>query len=285
MVAKLKTLAAACFLTAGGGLALAQQAQEPPGVSENAKQPEEKTPATATEFQESEFTTTANGVVVMDVAKNSPLYAEFEGSQALTDKLRESMAARGFVMTNDPAAAAAKLLLRGDVVLLGGPKFYKGVKEPVGKATERTLSANAGKTTAGDVARGALSGSLNAAAYLASSNNFMRGLSISGMASALGESTGAKGWFNTAVAGDPRGICMSRCEDWKKVNQTVYLWITLDSKGEAKQEVRMMTKVFSETVAPDQLIQFAVVKAFDQVKMPAANSESRQTPMVEQKKQ
>lgn len=285
MIAQLKTLAAACFLTVCGGFAWGQQGQDQSGTSEQVMQPEEKGAAVVAELQESEFTTTANGAVVMDIAKNSPLFVEFQGSAVLTGKLREAMAGRGFVMTNDPAAAAAKLQLRGDVVLLGGPKFYKGMKEPVGKATERTLSANAGKTTTGNVARGALSGGLNAAAYMASSNNFLRGLSISGMANALGEGTGAKGWFNTAVSGDPRGICLSRCEDWKKVNQTVYLWITLEAKDEPKQEVRMMTKVFSETVAPDQLIQFAVVKAFDQVKMPVASTDGRQTAMAEQKTQ
>ena len=54
---------------------------------------------------------------------------------------------------------------------------------------------------------------LNAATYTASMNNFTRGLAKSGIANAMGGETGPRGWFNTTVAGDPRGICLTNLGD------------------------------------------------------------------------
>jgi len=140
---------------------------------------------------------------------------------------------------------------------------------PIGEATEKALklAKENGQVTTADVVQTAAGIALNAAAYNASLNNFTRGLAISGMANALGEATGLSGWFNTAVAGDPRGICLSRCEDWNKVNQTVYLWVTVDSKATAQKDVRIMSKAFSETVAPDQVIAYGVEKAIELIRI------------------
>jgi hypothetical protein len=107
---------------------------------------------------------------------------------------------------------------------------------------------------------------LNGAALGSAMNNFTRGLAIGGMANTLGDVSGMKGWFNNAVAGDPRGICLSRCDEWNKVNQSVYVSVRLEAGG-AKEEVRVVAKAFSETVAPDQVIQFSVGKAIAQIKV------------------
>jgi hypothetical protein len=76
-----------------------------------------------------------------------------------------------------------------------------------------------------------------------------------------------RAWFNTAVAGDPRGICLSRCEDWNKVNQTVYLWVMLDSKKSGQKEVCVLSTACSETVAPDQVITDGADKAIELIRI------------------
>jgi len=76
-----------------------------------------------------------------------------------------------------------------------------------------------------------------------------------------------RAWFNTAVAGDPRGISLTRCEDWDKVNQTVYNWVTLDSKAAGKKEIRILSKAFSEAVAPDQVSAIGVDKAIKLIRI------------------
>lgn len=86
------------------------------------------------------------------------------------------------------------------------------------------------------------------------------------MASALGEVTGIKAGFNKALTGDPRGICLSRCEDWNKVNQTVYLSIMLQDVA-ARKEIRVLTKLISETVAPQAVLDRALADGVDAIKV------------------
>lgn len=237
------------------------------------------TPAKKTKLEPVDFTTEATGLVELATGRDSPIFAEFQGSPSLTQRLREALQAQGFELAMDAGSAKASLQFRGDIALIGGPKFHKSIKSPIGKAAEKALklATENSKVTAADVVQPAAGVALNAAAYTASLNNFTRGLAIGGMANALGEATGIKGWFNTAVAGDPRGFCLSRCEDWNKVNQTVYLWVTLDSQAAGQKEVRILSKAFSETVAPDQVIVFGIDRALDLVRIapPAADAGSK----------
>ena len=244
------------------------QQPEPAGqaVSSPAAQP---APAKKTTLEPTDITTKANGQIELVVARDSPIYAEFQGSPALTQRLREALQARGFELAPDASSSKAALQFRGDIVLMGGPKFHKGVKAPIGDATEKALklAKENGQVTAADVVQTTAGIALNAAAYNASLNNFTRGLAIGGIANALGDATGVRSWVNTAVAGDPRGICLSKCEDWNKVNQTVYLWVTLDSKAAGQKEVRILAKAFSEAVAPDQVIAYGVDKAIELIRI------------------
>lgn len=259
------------FLSAIAALLLAPvvaQAQQPEPAG-----PAASAPATAsakkTTLEPADFTTKATGQIELVAARDSPIYAEFQGSPTLTQRLREALQERGFELAPDAGSSRATLQFRGDIVLMGGPKFHKGVKAPIGEATEKALkmAKESGQVTTADVVQTTAGVALNAAALNASLNNFTRGLAISGLANALGDATGMRAWFNTAVAGDPRGICLSRCEDWNKVNQTVYLWVTLDSKTSGQKEVRVLSKAFSETVAPDQVIAYGVDKAIELIRI------------------
>ena len=244
------------------------QAQQPEPAGPAASAPA-TTSAKKTTLEPADFTAKATGQIELVAGRDSPIYAEFHGSPALTQRLREALQARGFELALDAGASKATLQFRGDVVLMGGPKFHKGVKAPIGEATEKALklAKESGQVTTADVVQTTAGVALNAAALNASLNNFTRGLAISGLANALGDATGMRAWFNTAVAGDPRGICLSRCEDWNKVNQTVYLWVTLDSKTSGQKEVRVLSKAFSETVAPDQVIAYGVDKAIELIRI------------------
>lgn len=244
------------------------QAQQPEPAVPAASEPT-VTAAKKTTLEPTDITTKATGQIELVVGRDSPIYAEFQGSPALTQHLREALQARGFELAQDAGSSKAALQFRGDIVLMGGPKFHKGVKAPIGDATEKALklAKESGQVTTADVVQTTAGVALNAAALNASLNNFTRGLAIGGIANALGDATGARGWFNTAVAGDPRGICLSRCEDWNKVSQTVYLWVTLDSKSAGQKEVRILSRAFSETVASDQVIAYGVGKAIELIRI------------------
>lgn len=205
------------------------------------------------------FTSKATGALELSVMEHSPLYAEVERSPALSARLAAALASKGFSIATDKASAKAALIFRGDITLLGGPNFPKGIKVGIGDAVEKSLQAakDAGGATRADVVQTVAALAINKAAFDAAVSPFWRGLALSGMATAIGESTGLKGSFNKALTGDARGVCLSRCEDWNKVNQTVYLWISLQTGG-IKSEARVLTKVFSDIVAPESVMDRAL---------------------------
>jgi hypothetical protein len=251
--------------------ALAQAQHPDPAASAASASASASATASAkkTTLEPADFTTKATGQIELVVGRDSPIYAEFQGSPALTQRLREALQSQRFELAPDASSSKATLQFRGDIALLGGPKFYKGVKAPIGEATEKALklAKEGGQVTTANVVQATAGVALNVAALNASLNNFTRGLAISGIANALGDATGMRAWFNTAVAGDPRGICLSRCEDWNKVDQTAYIWVMLDSKAAGRKEVRILSKAFSETVAPDQVIAYALDRAIELIRI------------------
>lgn len=246
-------------------LSLSAFAQE---ASTTAPAPDPAQVGSAT-LAEAEIKSVANGQINLSVAKDSPIYAEFVDSSELTSRLRKSLQDQGFTLAGQKDESKAVLLFKGDVVLLGGPVFYKGLKLSVAEATDKALKAEQKDRPVerSDMVQAAAGLAVNAAGFTHSVNNFMQGLHIGGMASAIGEATGIKGWLNIKMTGDPRGFCLSRCEDWKKVEQVAHITVTFEAKGGDKKEVRIMSKAYSETVAPHQVITSAVGKAIEQINL------------------
>lgn len=208
----------------------------------------------------------ASGKIDMLPAAHSPLYVEFDRSGALSQALAAALQARGFAITKERGEAKATLTLRGDLVMQGGPVFYKGIKVPMGEATEKSLQASADSrsTTPGEAAQAAVSLALESGAARSAVSPFWRGLALGRMAEVLGEATGVRGAFNKALTGDPRGICLSRCEDWNKVKQTAYAFVAFVAP-EGRQEIRVLASVTSETLAPEEVIDEALLRAISAI--------------------
>jgi len=129
---------------------------------------------------------------------------------------------------------------------MGGPVFYKGAKVPMGEATERMLAAAATHPnptiTAGEAANTAATVALKVAALNAATAPFWSSLAVSRMAEVLGEATGMKSAINTALTGNLRGICLSRYDDWRRVKQSAYAFVTFTGPG-GKQGIRVLATV------------------------------------------
>lgn len=214
--------------------------------------------------------TQTSGRIGLQAEAHTPLFAEFDRSTTLTKALVAALQQRGIALAPDKASARATLTISGDLVLLGGPVFHKGVKVPMGEATEKTLAAAAANrsVTGAEAANAAATVALEGAALMNAASPFWAGLAAGRMAEVLGDATGMRGAFNTALTGDPRGICLSRCEDWKKVKQTAYTFVTL-ATADGKQQARVLATAFSETLAPDEVIAQALTKALAAIDLPA----------------
>ena len=78
------------------------------------------------------FTTQANGQIELSVQRHSPVFAEFDRSATLTMKLADALADKGFAIALDKSSAKSVLVFSGDIALMGGPNYFKGVKVPIG---------------------------------------------------------------------------------------------------------------------------------------------------------
>lgn len=215
----------------------------------------------------------ANGRIELRLEAHSPIFVEFDGSETLSRALAAAMQAKGFTITPDRSAAKAQLVVRGDLVMQGGPVFYKGVKLAMGEATEKTVKAavEGRTTTPAEAAQAAVTLALESGPAKTAVNSFWRGLALSRMAEVLSDATGVRGAFNQALTGDPRGICLSRCEDWKKVKQTAYAFVTLTT-AEGRQEVRVLATVNLEALAPEEVIAEALSQAMAAVEVMGATA-------------
>lgn len=227
-------------------------------------QPASKLPPGAIQAQ-------ANGRIELSREGHSPLYVEFDRSEVLSQALAAALQAKGFDITKDRAAAKAALVIRGDLVMQGGPLFYKGVKVSMGGATEKSLKAAADgrSTSSAEAAQAAVSLALESRAFRSAVSPFWRGLALGRMAEVLGDPTGGRGAFNKALTGDPRGICLSRCEDWNKVKQTAYAFVSLTGP-DGRQDIRVMATATHEALAPEEVIDEALARAVSATEIPAA---------------
>lgn len=180
----LQKLPNAVLMTAAFLQAPAFANTQPPDPAAQAASGPTAQPASSkkTTLDQADITTKASGQIELVVTRDSPIFAEFQGSPALTQRLREALQARGFELAPDAGSSKAALQFRGDIALMGGPKFNKGVKVPIGETTEKALklARENGQVTTADVVQTTAGVALNAVAYTASLNNFTRGMAIGG---------------------------------------------------------------------------------------------------------
>lgn len=203
--------------------------------------------------------TVVNQVGSLDPIQTGPVFIEFAGSATLSAKLIEAARAGGFDVVDDAFKAKTVLRIVGELSLVGGPKFYRGIKFPLGEVTEKALASHDGK-------RGATAGEVGGAVMLSLGTQLATsalgvGFGVSNLAVIIGDMTGVRGWMNTKLTGDPRGWCLSRCADWNKVLQTAELKISWETDGN-RQSATVSSKAFAEALVPDALVNAALSPVF-----------------------
>jgi len=198
---------------------------------------------------------TAISVTVSDpivLPRDAPIALTYTGSPKLTAMLREALATEGFHVSEatDPGTAA---LVR-----------VRGVLQLTGKHTARIpIAALAERATTLDApgARRALA--LADAGYVIAAGGWLGHLTRAGELGApaggvlfldvIGQATGAKDWFNRAIGGDRRGICLANCADWQKTRQAA-LHIVEYEQGSERSRMQVKAEVFTEALQPGAVV-------------------------------
>jgi len=184
--------------------------------------------------------------------QDGPFHFEFEDSQLMTERLAEHAKAAGYETVNDASLAKTRVKVSGEIRLLGGPKFYRGMKVTLGKASQAALQASDGKrdNMAGEYVG---AGVLSIGTALANSTLAL-GVGLSNLGVLLADMSGFRPWFNGLLAGDPRGWCLSRCHQWNFVEQTASVKVTWETAGGESDKAKGEASTFTEPLVVDDLV-------------------------------
>lgn len=217
---------------------------------------------------EGSITVKANGQVSLAPESAGAVFVTFEGSKTLTERLIEAAKGRGLTVVDDAATAKTTITMSGELVLIGGPKFYRGKRWSLGEVSEQALVLDGTRPAdAADVFRVATDAALAKASYESVASTFLKGVNLSALVSSLGEASGVGAWFNKAVAGDPRGVCLSKCADWLKTKQTAYVKVTVVQAGQ-ERKINVMGQAHEETLAPEEVVGAVMARLFEVMAKP-----------------
>jgi hypothetical protein len=206
-------------------------------------------PPRAPEPAASAISTRVSGRIALP--RDRSIGVSYSDSPKLTRMLREALAAEGFRMNEEADAAALALRVRG-------------VLQLTGKHTARIRIAElAEQGTFVDVADAHRALAPSDVGYVIATGTWLNRLVDAGQLSApvgsvllldaVGQATGAKSWFNKALGGDRRGVCLVNCERWNETRQAALHVVDLEV-GPERDRMEVKTEIFAEALQPGAVV-------------------------------
>ena len=194
------------------------------------------------------ITTTVSGTVPHTTGRSVAL--EYADSPKLTALVLRGLAERG-VQGAEPGTQSVVVRVRGVLQLAGKHTARIRISELAEKGT-LVESADGPRTLAPAdigyvIAAGDWLGRLVQTGQLAAPVGGVL------LLDAVGQATGAKDWFNKAVGGDRRGICLAGCEHWNKTRQAAFQVIELQD-GAVSHRAEVKTELFAEVLQPGRVV-------------------------------
>jgi hypothetical protein len=204
------------------------------------------------------MTTTVSGTLT--VPKDRPVVVEYVDSPKLTRLLRNGLADAGFHMADADARAAVVVRIRGVLQLTGKHTARILIAELAEKGMFIEVADTSRTLAPADVpyiiAVGSWLGRLVDSGQLTRPGGAFLLLDV------VGQATGAKDWFNKAVGGDRRGICLINCDNWNKTRQaTLHVVEVEDGAGRGRFEIR--SGLFAEELQPGRVVSAGLTALLD----------------------
>jgi len=195
----------------------------------------------------------------------SPVWFEWTGSEAMSKLGWNAIRERGLQAAASRSSAAVRVTVSGELALIGGPKFYRGVRAPLADVVEKAAKLDGKRSAdASDARRVAVDSAVATGVMSAGLGAVASGLALADVFVSIADATGFRGWFNSKVAGDPRGLCFgSACETWNQVKQTAYVRVVVQRGDQASQEVRIMSQANGEVLVIDDVVDQALAAVWD----------------------
>mgnify|MGYP001277054804 CR=1 FL=1 len=187
--------------------------------------------------------------------RSVPLFVSFEGSSSMTNYLREAFSKRGFLITNEKADARYSIQVNGHFTSKGKINVPPTALGPIFDSADAAVAARDYRTkTTGQALT-------TTAAFVQSAEMFGTGyMNIMGhsILDAISDATGISGRFNQLVAGDPRGVCFTNCEDWDFSRQHARVEAYLFEGDAQLARFGRAAETYQPTFVPQHLIIMAL---------------------------
>jgi hypothetical protein len=202
-----------------------------------------------------------------------PVWFEWAGSESLTRMGLAAARDRNVQAAASRQEAVVRVTVSGELVLIGGPKFHRGTRAPLAEVVERAAKLDGSRSfDASDAKRIAADGAIAAGVVKAGLGTAVSGLALADVFIAISDATGVKGWFNTKLVGDPRGICISNCATWNHVKQTAYIVVRVEREDRTSQEVRIMSQATGDELVVNDVVQGGLEAVWALFSQPAAKA-------------
>jgi len=185
---------------------------------------------------------------------------EYAGSGKLTEVVRSSLEAEGIRIVDQGVPDALSVRVRGVLQLTGKHTARIRIAELAEKGTVFTAADGTRTLAPADVG------------YVIAAGDWLSRLVNAGQLSApaggillvdvVGQATGAKDWFNRAVGGDRRGICLVNCENWNKTRQAAYHVIDIRDGSEGRR-AEVKSELLAEDLQPGRVVSAGLTALID----------------------
>lgn len=200
------------------------------------------------------------------------IHVEFRGSPRLTTVVGQMLAAKGYRVVTSKADADIAFLMSGSLEVKGGGRV--GFNAPMSELAESGEKRDIGGT---DYTYQTITGESVVVSTIG-----MRTVSLTDVGLWLSQKTGIAGRANELLTGDPRGICMVDCDNWKRLNHSVSLAIgsvPMEGKPVKLGAWALYSSVYRDKVEAERAIADALVMVldpFDQAPSPGKTKEEKE---------
>lgn len=185
------------------------------------------------------------------LTREAPIVVAYTDSPKLTGMLRQALAAEGFRVSDRVDPETVLVRMRGVLQLTG----KHTARIPVAALAERGTAASAA-----DAHRALAPADVG---YVIAAGHRITRLVGAGelgtpaggvlLLDVVGQATGAKDWFNKAIGGDRRGICLVNCEHWHKTRQSALHVVEVET-GPERRRMAVKAEVLAEALQPGTVV-------------------------------
>lgn len=188
--------------------------------------------------------------------RQKTIHIEFKSSPKLSELVSGMLASKGYKVVSAKEDADVSFMMGGAFQLAGGAR--EGFTTQLAELAESPVRQDAGgtnythQTFHGDTITG--------------KTILTRTLSLTDIGMWLTQKTGIAGRINELVTGDPRGVCMNDCENWKRLRHIVNIPIAsvkIDDKPFVKGAWSLHASIYRDKVEADSVVAEALIAALE----------------------